>query len=406
MTAADRSDYLWLVSPQGAPFLAKAAASREPLTAQAKKLRSVLSPSRAHLVLEQAELRRRAEAKFSQAAGMFFTPRSLEQATSELVARWKAQRFASLPRGEAAARWADLCCGAGGDLLALAEHYSTIGVERDETLAVLAGANLAACGFSTSQVRCQDVRDFPLEDVAAWHVDPDRRTSRGRVAQPALAEPGTAFIDRLLASSPHGAVKLAPGARAPEHWIERCDLEWISERGECKQQMAWFGAFAHHPGRRSATILRSHWPPRTILGRPGLHPAVAQRVGRFVYDADAAVLAAGLSGAAAAEHGLALLGSERGYLTADHAVIDPALAAFEALEVLPFDRKRLKSLLRARGVGRLEIKKRGFDVDLARLRRELRCSGAEPATLLLTSLSGSVAAILARRFGPGAAKLD
>ena len=31
MTAADRSDYLWLVSQMAAPFLAEAAASREPL---------------------------------------------------------------------------------------------------------------------------------------------------------------------------------------------------------------------------------------------------------------------------------------------------------------------------------------------------------------------------------------
>ena len=35
----------------------------------------------------------------------------------------------------------DLCCGIGGDLLALAEHGETIGVERDPVTAYLAEAN-------------------------------------------------------------------------------------------------------------------------------------------------------------------------------------------------------------------------------------------------------------------------
>jgi hypothetical protein len=396
MTAADLSDCRWLVSAEAVPWLAAAAQTGGSLTTKTKVLRRDLSPARAHLVLEQVELRRRAAVKFARADEMFFTPRALEQATSETVAGWKAARFASLSGNDGASGLADLCCGIGGDLLALAGQASAVGVEREKILALFAQANLAACGLNSSHVRCQDVREFSVTGFAAWHIDPDRRTARGRVAQPAFAEPGIEDLEKLLKSKPHAAIKLAPAARAPQDWNEQCEREWISERGECKQQVAWFGGLARNPGNCRATVLGRD-KPRTLVGQVDVRPAVLDAPGRFVYEPDAAVLAAGLSGALAAMHGIAALGSETGYLTGDAAIRDPALAAFELLEFAPFDRKRLKTMLRGRNIGRPEIKKRGFDLDLERLQRELRGAGGEPGVILLTPIAGKVLVILARR---------
>src|SRR5450755_1832155 len=63
----------------------------------------------------QHELRLQARAKFSRAMQMYFTRPGLEQASAEVVARHRAARYS--PFG----RVADLCCGIGGDLLALAQ---------------------------------------------------------------------------------------------------------------------------------------------------------------------------------------------------------------------------------------------------------------------------------------------
>jgi hypothetical protein len=81
-------------------------------------------------------------------------------------------------------------------------------------------------------------------------------------------------------------------------------------------------------------------------------------------------------------------------------VADPALSSFEVTDVLPFDRKRLKRLLESRGIGRLEIKKRGVRDDPEPLRRRLRLRGDDSAVLLLAPLGRTVAAILARRTHP------
>jgi SAM-dependent methyltransferase len=394
MSIGDIADYRWLISADARPWLASLSESREPQAAQVRKLRRALSPAQTHLVLEQVELRRRAAIKFSRAEAMFFTPRALEQATSETVARWKAERFAPLLAAGAAA---DLCCGIGGDLLALARFTPAVGVDRDPIAALLAGANLAALGYAGSEARCRDVLDVDIEEFAAWHLDPDRRTDRGRTSQPEFAAPGLETIEDLLRRHPHAAVKLAPAARVPETWERSAEREWISERGECKQQVAWFGRLARAAGRRAATALVGEGVSCTFQGEPAGAVPVASHLKRFFHEPDAAILAAGLADAWAEHHGLEAVSAAVAYYTSDRFAIDPATASFEVLEVAPLDRKRWKALLRERRMGRLEIKKRGVEIGPERLRNEFRVPGEEAGTLLIAPQAGRVIAILARR---------
>src|ERR1700744_3864988 len=74
----------------------------------------------------QHELRLAARAKFSRASDMLFTRSGYEQASSQPIARYRAKRFGD------ARRVADLCCGIGGDLLALAPGREALAVDRDE----------------------------------------------------------------------------------------------------------------------------------------------------------------------------------------------------------------------------------------------------------------------------------
>jgi len=67
--------------------------------------------------LAQHELRLRARAKFTRAEQMWLTREGLEQASAEPIARHRATRYAGR------ARVADLCCGIGGDLIALVKLY-------------------------------------------------------------------------------------------------------------------------------------------------------------------------------------------------------------------------------------------------------------------------------------------
>jgi len=394
MTGTDLDDWRWLVGREGAAASAEAAAISDPLV-RVERLRKTLTATRAALAAEQATLRRKARAKFAAAERMFFTAEALEQATDDLTARYKAGRFA-------AGAQVDACCGIGGDLVALAGRGSVTGVERDPIRALLAEANLRACAEpaagGASAVLVEDVEPRHVAEAAGWHVDPDRRPRGRRTTRVELYEPGPETLERLLAANADGAVKLAPGADPPAEWRERAELEWISRGGECKQLVAWFGGSARDVGRHRATVVAEDGTTHGVSGMPEVPIPAADEIGRYLFDCDAAVLAARLEGAAAARHGLRTVHAGSVYLTGDDLIKnDPLLACFEVLEELPFDVRRVRGLIEARGIGRLEIKKRGVDIDVDKLRRSLATRGDGAGCLILARRGDRVTAVLARR---------
>ena len=170
-----------------------------------------------HLILEQIACATAGCRNSPPPGHMFFTPVGGEQATDQWVAAYKASRFpAEVPV-------ADLCCGIGGDLLALALRGPVTGVDRDPAVALLAAAD--ACAVvpqATVMLVATEVESFDVGRFAAWHIDPDRRPEGRRTTRVELHEPGPAAIDRLRAHGPKGPSSsrqpprcLTPGARRP-----------------------------------------------------------------------------------------------------------------------------------------------------------------------------------------------
>ena len=89
------------------------------------------------------------------------------------------------------------------------------------------------------------------------------------------------------------------------------------------------------------------------------------------------------------------------YLTSDAALTSPFVQSFRVREELPADTRGLAKALRERGIGRLEIKKRGVDVDPAVLRKELKLRGDGSATLIVTRVGAKRLAVLPTGSEPG-----
>ncbi len=406
------ADFRWLVGQEGAIRLAllqkesDAQAGGELLNRLVSRLRTDLSPARVHLLLEQLELRRRAEDKFRHADKMFFTRRALEQATDQWVAEYKARRFLI------GRPIADLCCGIGGDLLGLMRCGPVLGVDRDSITALLAEANLrsatgSGAGEYDARIAVADVTSVEVNEAAAWHIDPDRRPVGRRTTRVALHEPGPEVLRRLLSACPDAAIKLAPAATLDEPWWQPAELEWIGRGRQCRQLVAWFGRLAEHPERRRATVLpaanlsgaadSTTAVTATFMGEANADCPIAARIGRYVFEPDAAVLAAKLEGALAVSQSLSAVAAGVAYYTADHCATHGALAGFEVLEVLPYKVRPLRQWLAARGIGRLEIKKRGVSLDPEQVRRDLQTDGSDEATILLARIDGRIMAVIARR---------
>ncbi|MGP3928081.1 THUMP-like domain-containing protein [Streptomyces sp. 8N616] len=374
--------------------------------------------------LGQARLRQRAAAKFGadDAAVMFFTPDGVEQATRTSVASYRAGRLAAL----GVRRVADLCCGIGGDAIALARAgMAVVAVDRSPLTCAVARANAEALGLADLvEVRCANVTETEAAAYDAVFADPARRgasrgsarrgfprtesggaSSRGggraaggRIFDPEAYSPPLSWAVEAARKTPYAALKIAPGV--PHEAVpDDAEAEWISDGGDVKEAVLWFGTGV--AGGRRATLLPG---PHSLIGS-GLPAPAAGPVGRFLYEPDGAVIRAHLVADVAAQLGGHLIDPTIAYVTSDELHPTPYAAAYEITDVLRFNLKALKALLREREVGTLTVKKRGSAVEPEELRRRLKPHGPNAATVFLTRVAGEPSMLLghpAEDFSPGA----
>ncbi len=342
--------------------------------------------------LGQARLRQRAVAKFGaeDAYRMFFTPNGVEQATRAAVALHRARRFEAL----GVRSLADLCCGNGGDAIALARAgISVLAVDRDPLTCEVARANAEALGLADLiEVRCADVADVDTSTYDAVFVDPARRGGRGRIFDPEAYSPPLSWAIEAARSAPRAALKIAPGV--PHEAVpEDAEAEWISDGGDVKEAVLWFGT---GPGTRRATLLPGG---ASLVGR-GLPDPAVRPVGRYLYEPDGAVIRAHLVAEVAEELDGGLIDETIAYVTSDELRATDHAAAYEITDVLPFNLKKLKAIVRERGIGVAVIKKRGSAVEPEELRKKLKLAGANSCVIVLTRVAGAPAMLLGRPARP------
>ncbi|AYF97517.1 class I SAM-dependent methyltransferase [Protaetiibacter intestinalis] len=348
------------------------------------------SPALVAAVLTQARLRTRARTKFGDfAERMLFTPDGLEQATRLPVAAQHAGRFARA----GLASVADLGCGIGADALAFAGlGMRVVAVERDEVTAAIAAYNLAP--FPDARVVRGDALAEEPADVDALWFDPARRAGGRRQADPADWSPALDAVFARAAAKPAG-VKLGP---ALDHALlpEGGEAQWVSVDREVVELVVWSGALAREGVGRAALLLGAGGSAELTASGPA-PDADPGELGAFLLEPDGAVIRARLIGELARRVDGRMLDPTIAWVTADTEPATPFGQAFRVREELPVDERRLKAALRERGIGTLEIKKRGVDVDPAALRTRLALRGPDAATLVLTRIAGRRAAILADR---------
>ncbi|MFF9195389.1 methyltransferase domain-containing protein [Streptomyces sp. NPDC014779] len=398
----DLAAFAALFSPEGQDLLA-ALRDHDPAQelAVASRLRRDHPAELVSAALGQARLRQRAVAKFGadDAYRMYFTPNGVEQSTRATVGAYRAARLKALGVRSVA----DLCSGIGGDAIALARAgISVLAVDRDPLTAEAARANAAALGLADLiEVRCADVTEIDTSPYDAVFVDPARRGGRGRIFDPEAYSPPLSWAVEAARKAPHAALKIAPGV--PHEAVpEEAEAEWISDGGDVKEAVLWFGT---EPGARRATLLPGGATLTGGTSRAEGHgggrlpdPAV-RPVGRYLYEPDGAVIRAHLVAEVAERLGGGLIDETIAYVTADELRPTPYAAAYEITDELPFNLKKLKALLREREVGTLTVKKRGSAVEPEEIRRRVKPKGPNSATVLLTRVAGAPTMLIGRPAG-------
>lgn len=355
------------------------------------------SPTLVAAVLSQSKLRARAVAKFGPfAERMLFTEAGLEQATRLRVAALHAGRFFSAGLTSIA----DLGSGIGGDALAIAAlDLAVTAVEIDEVTAAIAAYNLAP--WPNATVVNADAAAFDLDGFDSVYLDPARRTAghqnTSRITDPADFSPSLTTAFAIAERLPTG-IKLGPGINRgfiPPH----AEAQWVSVDGDVVELGLWFGPLARPGIRRSALVIGAHGTAELNAGEDSVDAAVGS-LGEFLYEPDGAVIRSRLIGDLARRIDATMVSDGIAYLSSDAAVETPFAACFRIVDTLPLDERRIRTELATRGIGTLEIKKRGVDVDPAAFRKKLALHGSGSATLVLTRVAGRHSALLCERVAP------
>lgn len=385
------------------------------------------SPEFVGAVVGQARLRTKAAAKFGAfAQRMLFTRAGLEQATRLGV----AARHAGRMRAAGVTHVSDLGCGIGGDALAFAgAGLAVTAVDADEVTAALAAYNLAPFG-ADAEVRHglaeehapdgdladRSRRDLgrspagvPTEDAtgaeddrgagrrAAVWLDPARRTAGHSETRRVAADDYSPSLDwafALAARVPTG-IKLGP-AHDRDAIPADVEAQWVSADGDVVELVLWSGVLAREGVRRAALVIRGD-RAHELTAPADAEDAEVRALGAYLHEPDGAVIRARLIGDLARRLDAGMLDPHIAYLTSDAPAESPFAVSFRVREVLPMNPKAVAAALKRAGIGRLEIKKRGVDVDPAAFRRKLSLRGSAEATLILVRVGDKRHAILADR---------
>lgn len=385
-----------LLEPSSAELLKEAESGDFRQVSPVQRLRERWGAELAVAALELVAARRHGAAKFPAVPGLVGDVAGVEQATGLLVAGHKAERFSRLAPG----RIHDLCCGIGGDALALGAVAPTRAYDVDPLRAWMCGENLRNAGLD-AESRCENVEELSLEGEVV-HIDPSRRENdrkgggQGRRAWSFRDyRPGPAFIETLLARNPDSAVKLGPGIRVEDLPCPgRGELEFIEESGRLVQAVLWSGRLALNPGQRTASLL-----PRGVQlsGKPA-PPPCASPPGPDAWVAVAApsLERAGLLAGVCDDHGLTEMAAGLGILTGASPAPEPWFRSYEVVEAMPWRPGKVCAWLAGRDAGLVDVKTRGGAVDPEEARKTLRGKGDTRFTVFILRLGKKVAAIVCK----------
>jgi hypothetical protein len=347
---------------------------------------------------EQIACRKKAAVKLPSLARfpLLYTRLALEQASGERAAEWKA----SLMQGR---RAIDLTGGLGIDTLYLARRFEhVVSCERDEALARLAEANRRVMGIANVETRIGDseaiLADY-ADDSFDWVlVDPARREHGGRSAGLEQSSPDvTALHDLMLRKARRVCIKASPALEISG--LERLlpalsTVIAVSVDGECKEVLLLLDREREAGRTPEVRAVCLGGVPFEIASSGGEPPArvVAETPGAWLYEPDAAIIKARLTGELARQLHLEFLNRTVDYLTSARLVERFPGRSFRIEACRPFRPKSFRKELAELGITNAAIQRRDFPLSVEELRKRYKIGESSERFLFFTkdSLGGLV----------------
>ncbi len=339
---------------------------------------------------EQIACRKKAAVKLPSLSRfpLLYTRLALEQASGERAAEWKA----SLMQGR---RAIDLTGGLGIDTLFLARRFEhVVSCERSEVLSRLAEANRRVMGVANVETRIGDSEELLAgyaDDSFDWLlVDPARREHGGRSAGLTASSPDVVRLhDLMLRKAAKACIKASPALEISGLETQLPSLFEVivlSVDGECKEVLLLLDR-EHVAGKRPGIRAVCFGKEPFEIASSGDEPpdrAVAEAPGAWLYEPDAAIIKARLTGELARQMQLEFLNFSVDYLTSDKLIEPFPGRSFRIEEFRPFRPKSFRKELAELGITNAAIQRRDFPLSVEELRKRYKIGESSERFLFFT----------------------
>lgn len=365
------------------------------LALQASKYKEVDMP----FALQQIEGWQKACRKlplWSRTTGIIYPPHlSMEQCSSELTARYKAQ---ILGEGDT---FADLTGGFGVDFSYLSRGFKQAWyVEKNPNLCQITEHNVAVLELRQAVVKNEEAAQF-LQDtppIDAIFLDPARRDTHGgkTVAIGDCTPDVKTLLPLLLQKAQRIMIKLSPMldiSQALKDLPEVSDVHIIAVHNECKELVLIINKSIAKdtPVKFHAINLTSDRTNSnqaftfTLEEERRAECPFATELGIYLYEPDVALLKAGTFRLPAERFQLKKLHPNSHLYTSDKLVTDFPGRIFQIEQATGFSKKELKSLTSSINQANLSV--RNFPSTVAELRKRLKIKDGGNIFLFATTLN-------------------
>ncbi len=318
-------------------------------------------------------LRKKVEKRIPDAHKLVFTEKGAMQSSSTVLAQYHAELL------EEYNTIADLCCGCGIDLIAIAKGKSLCyAVDLDE--------NTLACAVYNCSIHALDKVSFLQtkseefnRSVDAIFADPDRRPGNSRKHSADSISPSLNELLKLRALTPNMAIKLSPIMDYKSLELPKdSTLMFVSESGTMKEILLTTGELSREGVDRVAIQL----PEKREYIRNEKLVSVTD-ISKYLYEPDPAIIRGGMVQDLAFQEEMTLIDSHLAITTSEESKTSSWYKTFKVLKIMSYNRKQLQKYLTANHIGDLTIKPRGFPEETEKFKKKLKLKGNNKATCFI-----------------------
>jgi len=368
------------------------------------KRRSILEKKRMNEneieeILNLVHLQIKGKLKFPRAKLMKFTREGLAQASSKYLAEYRTWKIRD--KLSKVTNCLDVCCGIGGDAIAMATRWKVVAVEKDKDTIDMAKHNIRVYNLERNINFVEgDINELienrtfidKVKNTDFIFFDPARRSEEGRTVKIEEYHPPLSLVEKLQLISPNICVKISPGTDLNRIKYE-CDIEVVSYKGEVKEVMLWFGNLKEKPDVNQ--ILATKLPEKmTLIKSKSKLDILQSSPKKYLYEPDPAFIKAHLIEDLAKKYGLNLLNNKIAYLTGNEKIKTPLLNRYLVKRVENLDFEKINTSLSELNIGRVDFKARGIKIDLRNIHKKVRGKGRNAGLVIFTKINGQNQAII------------